>query len=89
MKEYCASFFGPSIDSKRYAVGWFFWSFENISRGCSFRVILFIFRVLAGLVCVDVVPKAIPQCCSVLRMVQKHTPMFYLRLICTKLYITA
>ena len=33
MNEYWASFLGPSIDSRRYAVLYFWWSFENISRG--------------------------------------------------------
>jgi hypothetical protein len=31
--EYWASFCGPSMDSRRYAVLYFWWSFENISRG--------------------------------------------------------
>jgi hypothetical protein len=31
--EYWASFWGPSIDSRRYAVLYFWWSFENISMG--------------------------------------------------------
>jgi len=48
-----------------------------------------IFRGLAGLVFVVVVPKAIPHFCSILHMVQKHTSMYYLRLMCTKLYIIA
>ena len=33
MKEYCASFFGPSMDSRRYVVSWRFWSLEKISMG--------------------------------------------------------
>jgi hypothetical protein len=31
--EYWASFWGPSMDSRRYAVLYFWWSFENISMG--------------------------------------------------------
>ena len=31
--EYWAIFCGPSIDSRRYAVSYFWWSFENISMG--------------------------------------------------------
>jgi hypothetical protein len=31
--EYCASFWGPSMDSRRYAVLYFWWSLENISMG--------------------------------------------------------
>lgn len=32
-KEYWASFLGPSMDSRRYAVLYFWWSFVNISTG--------------------------------------------------------
>lgn len=31
--EYWASFCGPSIDSRRYVVLYFWWSLMNISRG--------------------------------------------------------
>lgn len=85
MNEYWASFSGPSMDSKRYAFSYCFWSLENISRGCWFRVICLIFRVLAGLVVVGCVPKAIPHL-SCFLIVQKHTVMFYLRLASTQVY---
>ena len=81
--EYWASLLGPSIDSKRYAVWYFFWSLANISRGWFVIVSFWIFRELAGLVWVGVlVPKAIPHFC-LLRMVRKNTLVYYLRLICT------
>ena len=49
-------------------------------------MILLIFRGLAVLVLVVVcVPKAIPHF-VMLPMVQKHTLMHYLRLICTEMY---
>ena len=68
-----------------------FWSFENISRGGCVRVVFLIFRRLAGLVVVMIVgvcvPKAIPHL-FVLLMVRKHTPMYYLRLISTKMYVS-
>jgi hypothetical protein len=61
MNEYWASFSGPSMDSKRYVVWYFFWSFENISSGCWLILIFFIFRALADLVIVVCVPNAIPH----------------------------
>jgi len=61
MKEYCASFSGPSMDSKRYAFSKCFWSFEKISMGLCVGVICLIFRGLTGWAVVDVVPKAIPH----------------------------
>ena len=85
MNECWASFSGPSMDSKRYAFSYCFWSFENISRGCWFRVICLIFRGLTGLVVVGCVPKAIPHL-SCFLIVQKHTAMFYLRLTSTQVY---
>ena len=49
--------------------------------------IFLIFRGLAGLVSVVVcAPKVIPHFCSCFLMVQKHTSVYYLRLICTKMY---
>jgi hypothetical protein len=32
-KLYWASFWGPWMDSRRYVVGYFWWSFEYISMG--------------------------------------------------------
>jgi hypothetical protein len=51
--------------------------------------IFLMFRGLAGLVSVNVcVPKVIPHFVYALT-VQKHTPMYYLRLIGTKMYVNA
>jgi hypothetical protein len=60
MKEYLASFFGPSMDSKRYVVECFCWSFWKISRGWDVILICLIFRGLTGVVGFWL-PKAIPH----------------------------
>jgi hypothetical protein len=55
--------------------------------------IFLIFRELTGFVVFFVVgvcvPKVIPHFCSCFLMVQKHTPMYYLRLTCTETYAKA
>jgi hypothetical protein len=67
MKEYCAIFWGPVMDSRRYAVWVCFWICWKISVGVFLRVIFVVFRVLAGGVgFVVVVPKAIPHFCFLL-----------------------
>ena len=66
MKENCASFLGPLIDSSRYAVVNSSESLEKISRGFSWTGNFLKHRVLASLVDVSVIvgvcaPKAIPH----------------------------
>jgi hypothetical protein len=63
------------------------WSFENTSRGGWVRAIFLMFRGLAGLVVMFVVPKAIPHFGRA-PLVHNHTVMRYLRLVSTKMYIT-
>jgi hypothetical protein len=62
MKEYWVIFWGPVIDSRRYAVWVCFWIWAKTSGGDLFRVIFTIFKGLpenvAGLF---IEPKAIPH----------------------------
>jgi hypothetical protein len=71
INENCASFFGPSIDSRRYAVVCCLLILENTSRGDWVRVIFLKFNGSTNLDVVCVMdgccaPKAIPHLC--------HTP---------------
>jgi hypothetical protein len=64
------------------------WSFENTSRGGWVRLIFLMFRGLAGFVAMFVGPNAIPHFINT-PLVHNHTIMCYLRLISTKMYVTA
>lgn len=71
MKEYCASFLGPSIDSRRYAFSLCLYSFEKMSRGERVKAIFLNFSlgfVLISWFTVDVaVPNTIPHFVALLK----------------------